>query len=54
MLTEKNESGEFGALLLGASSRRRSPRIRTELGWTPKHTDMLSTIIRCIAPPETR
>jgi uncharacterized protein YbjT (DUF2867 family) len=35
---------EFGALILGASSRSRAPRTRGELGWTPKHTDMLSMI----------
>ncbi|MEA5363851.1 NAD-dependent epimerase/dehydratase family protein [Amycolatopsis sp., V23-08] len=36
--------GEFGALVLGASSRGRAPRSRTELGWRPEHTDMLTMI----------
>ncbi|TDV43116.1 NAD-dependent epimerase/dehydratase family protein [Actinophytocola oryzae] len=36
--------GEFDALLLGASSRSRAPRSRQELGWTPRHTDMLTMI----------
>lgn len=36
--------GEFGALILAASSRSRAPRTRSELGWAPQHTDMLSSI----------
>ncbi|MFJ1765383.1 NAD-dependent epimerase/dehydratase family protein [Amycolatopsis sp. NPDC088138] len=36
--------GEFGALVLGASSRGRAPRSRAELGWRPEHTDMLTMI----------
>jgi nucleoside-diphosphate-sugar epimerase len=36
--------GEFGALLLAASSRIRAPRARRELGWTPERTDMLSMV----------
>jgi nucleoside-diphosphate-sugar epimerase len=36
--------GEFGALILGSSSRIRAPRSRAELGWVPQHTDMLSLV----------
>ena len=36
--------GEFTALIMGASSRCRSPRSRRELGWRPIHTDLLSTV----------
>jgi nucleoside-diphosphate-sugar epimerase len=36
--------GEFEALIIGASSRLRDPRSRTELGWAPRHTDLLSTV----------
>jgi short subunit dehydrogenase-like uncharacterized protein len=36
--------GEFGAFILAASSRCRAPRTRLELGWTPRHTDMLTMI----------
>ncbi|MFG3559076.1 NAD-dependent epimerase/dehydratase family protein [Micromonospora sp. NPDC047557] len=36
--------GEFGALIMGASSRSRDPRTRVELGWTPQKTDMLSLV----------
>ena len=36
--------GEFGALILAASSRIRAPRTRRELGWRPNHTDMLTTV----------
>ncbi|MGW4906295.1 NAD-dependent epimerase/dehydratase family protein [Streptomyces sp. NPDC004270] len=36
--------GEFGALVLAASSRLRAVRAPQELGWRPEHTDMLSTI----------
>jgi nucleoside-diphosphate-sugar epimerase len=36
--------GEFGALIMGASSRSRAPRTRAELDWAPEHTDLLSTV----------
>ena len=36
--------GEFTALIMGASSRSRSPRSRRELGWWPIHTDLLGEI----------
>ncbi|MGW2051606.1 NAD-dependent epimerase/dehydratase family protein [Streptomyces sp. NPDC001858] len=36
--------GEFGALVMAASSRLRALRAEQELGWCPEHTDMLSTI----------
>ena len=37
--------GKFAALIvMGASSRSRSPRSRQELGWTPTHLDMLTQI----------
>ncbi|GAA0906410.1 NAD-dependent epimerase/dehydratase family protein [Pseudonocardia zijingensis] len=36
--------GEFGALIMSASSRTRAPRSRRELGWAPRHTDLLTTI----------
>ncbi|MFD9701571.1 NAD-dependent epimerase/dehydratase family protein [Lentzea sp. NPDC059081] len=36
--------GEFGALIMSASSRIRAPRTRRELGWVPHHTDMLTMI----------
>jgi nucleoside-diphosphate-sugar epimerase len=37
--------GKFAALIvMGASSRSRSPRARDELGWVPEHLDMLSQI----------
>lgn len=36
--------GEFNGLIMGASSRCRSPRSRHELGWRPVHTDMLTAI----------
>ncbi|MFE1960620.1 hypothetical protein [Streptomyces sp. NPDC059479] len=36
--------GEFGALIMAASSRGRAPRIRQDLGWAPHHTDMLTMI----------
>lgn len=36
--------GEFGALVLGASSRTRAPRSRDELGWVPVHLDMLEEV----------
>lgn len=37
--------GKFATLIsIGASSRSRSPRLRKELGWEPKHLDMLVQI----------
>jgi nucleoside-diphosphate-sugar epimerase len=36
--------GEFGALIMGSSSRSRSQRALQELGWIPNHTDMLTMI----------
>jgi nucleoside-diphosphate-sugar epimerase len=36
--------GEFGALVMGASSRLRAVSARNELGWRPEHTDMLSMV----------
>ncbi len=36
--------GDFTALILSASSRSRAPRSRRELGWSPRHTDMLATL----------
>lgn len=47
--------GEFGALVMGASSRSRDPRARRELRWTPEYTDLLSTVgeprLRALAAP---
>jgi nucleoside-diphosphate-sugar epimerase len=47
--------GEFGALIMGSSSRSRSPRALCELGWTPRHTDMLAMVgeprLRAMASP---
>jgi nucleoside-diphosphate-sugar epimerase len=37
--------GKFRALIvMGASSRSRSPRARDELGWAPEHLDMLDQV----------
>ncbi|WP_067510154.1 NAD-dependent epimerase/dehydratase family protein [Actinoplanes sp. TFC3] len=36
--------GDFGALVMAASSRLRAVTARGELGWNPEHTDMLSMI----------
>ncbi|MDQ0779634.1 nucleoside-diphosphate-sugar epimerase [Streptomyces aurantiacus] len=36
--------GDFGALIMAASSRGRAPRTRQDLGWAPHHTDMLTMI----------
>ncbi|WP_413809728.1 NAD-dependent epimerase/dehydratase family protein [Streptomyces sp. OE57] len=36
--------GEFGALIMAASSRIRAVTTQQELGWRPEHTDMLSMI----------
>ncbi|MFS8197553.1 NAD-dependent epimerase/dehydratase family protein [Streptomyces sp. CWNU-52B] len=47
--------GEFGALVMAASSRLRAVRAQRDLGWRPEHTDMLSTIgearLRKLAAP---
>ena len=47
--------GDFGALVMGASSRSRDPRTRRELHWSPQHTDLLSTVgeprLRALASP---
>lgn len=34
----------IGPLFFGVSSRSRSPRTRKELGWTPKHLDVLTDV----------
>lgn len=48
--------GPFGALVMGASSRCSAPRSHDELGWSPRHTDMLSMIgeprLRELASPQ--
>ncbi|MEW2162595.1 NAD-dependent epimerase/dehydratase family protein [Streptomyces sp. NPDC007084] len=48
--------GEFGALVMAASSRIRAPRTRRELGWRPEHTDLLTLIgeerLRKLARPD--
>ncbi|NEB38514.1 NAD-dependent epimerase/dehydratase family protein [Streptomyces sp. SID14515] len=36
--------GEFGALIMAASSRIRAVTSQQELGWQPEHTDMLTMI----------
>ncbi|WP_410626553.1 NAD-dependent epimerase/dehydratase family protein [Amycolatopsis sp. cmx-8-4] len=43
--------GTFDALILAASSRCRAPRSRRELGWAPRHTDLLGAVG---APPSGR
>ena len=49
--------GEFGALVMGASSRVRDAATRAALGWAPRHTDMLSEIgeprLRALSTPNT-
>ncbi|MFP3688085.1 MULTISPECIES: NAD-dependent epimerase/dehydratase family protein [Burkholderia] len=49
--------GPFGALLLSACSRSRDPRTRTELGWKPTRSDLLSEIgeprLRALANPQS-
>jgi nucleoside-diphosphate-sugar epimerase len=49
--------GEFGSLIMGASSRSRSPRSREQLGWIAKKTDMLTMIgeprLRALAARDT-
>ena len=36
--------GRFGALIVSSTSRIRATLSHSELGWTPKHHDMLTTI----------
>ncbi|MFJ6841773.1 NAD-dependent epimerase/dehydratase family protein [Streptomyces griseoluteus] len=36
--------GEFGALVMGVSGRIRAVRAQRDLGWRPRHTDMLTMI----------
>ncbi|MBO3680191.1 NAD-dependent epimerase/dehydratase family protein [Streptomyces sp. NEAU-YJ-81] len=47
--------GEFGALIMAASSRIRAVSAQQELGWQPRHTDMLTMIgedrLRRLATP---
>ncbi|MEV6126418.1 NAD-dependent epimerase/dehydratase family protein [Streptomyces violaceusniger] len=47
--------GEFGALIMAASSRVRAVTAQQELGWQPRHTDMLTMIgedrLRRLATP---
>jgi nucleoside-diphosphate-sugar epimerase len=47
--------GPFGALVLSASSRIRATAARRELGWRPRHTDMLTMTgdrrLRALAAP---
>ncbi|MFE7075169.1 NAD-dependent epimerase/dehydratase family protein [Streptomyces sp. NPDC057620] len=49
--------GEFGALIMSVSSRVRALRARRDLGWQPRHTDMLTMIgeerLRRLAIPQT-
>ncbi|WP_030661361.1 NAD-dependent epimerase/dehydratase family protein [Streptomyces cellulosae] len=49
--------GEFGALIMAASSRIRAVNSLQELGWRPEHTDMLTMIgedrLRHLARPST-
>ena len=49
--------GEFGALIMSVSSRVRDAQTRKALGWSPRHTDMLSEIgeprLRTLAIPST-
>ncbi|WP_033337832.1 NAD-dependent epimerase/dehydratase family protein [Catenuloplanes japonicus] len=49
--------GEFGALIMGASSRARTTGTAAALGWSPTHRDMLSMIgeprLRALAVPIT-
>jgi nucleoside-diphosphate-sugar epimerase len=49
--------GKFSALIvMGASSRSRSPRAKAELGWAPEHLDMMVQIgeprFRAMAKPQ--
>ena len=47
--------GDFGALIMSVSSRVRDAQTRKALGWSPRHTDMLSEIgesrLRALATP---
>ncbi|MFD6290671.1 NAD-dependent epimerase/dehydratase family protein [Streptomyces sp. NPDC060205] len=49
--------GEFGALVMAVSARIRAVRAQRDLGWQPRHTDMLTTIgeerLRRLALPQT-
>lgn len=49
--------GPFGALILAACSRSRDPRTRSELGWKPNQTDLLSQVgeprLRALAISQT-
>ncbi|SES48111.1 hypothetical protein SAMN04487983_106713 [Streptomyces sp. yr375] len=49
--------GEFGALIMAASSRIRAVSAQREPDWHPEHTDMLSMIgeerLRRLAAPAT-
>jgi nucleoside-diphosphate-sugar epimerase len=36
--------GDFGALIIASSSRPRARRSLTELGWRPRHTDLLASV----------
>lgn len=48
--------GEFGALIMSTSSRIRDAATRRALGWSPRHTDLLSAIgeprLRALATPD--
>jgi len=50
--------GEFGALIMSVSSRVRDAATRAALGWSPRHTDMLSEIgeprLRALATSQTQ
>lgn len=50
--------GEFGALIMSVSSRVRDAASRAALGWSPRHTDMLSEIgeprLRVLAASQTQ
>ncbi|MCX4818007.1 hypothetical protein OG601_46380 [Streptomyces sp. NBC_01239] len=50
--------GEFGALIIAASSRIRAVDAHRKLGWQPQHTDMLTMIgddrLRRLATPGDR
>ncbi|TPN47474.1 NAD-dependent epimerase/dehydratase family protein [Mesorhizobium sp. B1-1-9] len=50
--------GEFGALVMSVSSRVRDAATRAALGWSPRHSDMLSEIgeprLRALATSQTQ
>ena len=50
--------GEFGALIMSVSSRVRDAVTRAALGWSPRHSDMLSEIgeprLRALAASQTK